>query len=42
MMSKNKRHLDEYLLLNEKIRLYTQLNDSNNQALNAFASPNPY
>ncbi|CAF0722070.1 unnamed protein product [Rotaria sp. Silwood1] len=27
MMSKNKRHIDEYLLLNEKICLYTQLND---------------
>ncbi|CAF4244538.1 unnamed protein product, partial [Rotaria sordida] len=31
MMSKNKRHLDEYLLLNEKIRLYTQLNNIYNQ-----------
>ncbi|CAF4637322.1 unnamed protein product, partial [Rotaria sp. Silwood2] len=31
MMSKSKRHIDEYLLLNEKIRLYTQLNDIYNQ-----------
>ncbi|CAF5179090.1 unnamed protein product, partial [Rotaria magnacalcarata] len=30
-ISKNKRHLDEYSLLNEKIRLYTQLNDIYNQ-----------
>jgi len=31
MMSKNKRQIDEHSLLNEKIRLYTQLNDINNQ-----------
>jgi len=31
MMSRNKRQIDECSLLNEKIRLYTQLNDINNQ-----------
>jgi hypothetical protein len=30
-MSGNKRQIDEYLLLNEKIRLYTKLNDIKNQ-----------
>jgi len=31
MMSRNKRQIDECSLLNEKIRLYTQLNDINNR-----------
>jgi hypothetical protein len=31
MMSKNQRQIDECALLNEKIRLYTQLNDSHHQ-----------
>lgn len=31
MISRNKRQIDERILLNEKIRLYTQLNDINQQ-----------